>query len=230
MHFVEANILVGRDNDTQFDLVQITVDVAVISTIKFTSPSPAAHFAQVVYDSPRNMLWIAPFARGSLFALRYALKGVPPARGSVVAFDRIAEYPLEPVLSLALNPKSEDAELFFASPTGFSLARIEKAQCDALSSTRQAEPSNLPQTNPSKKPSPAIVKSELPEVEVSKGGLEDILKLLKKVNISSIALMTVRGQDCQRCQANVDKSTWSDQHSFGHFRFGGSRRSDGEDR
>jgi len=149
VRFVEANILVGRDNNTHFDLVQITVDITVLSTIVFTSPSPV-HFAQAVYDSARGILWIAPFTRGSLYAIRYALKGVPPGRG-LAAFDKIAEYPLEPVLSLALNPKSEDAELFFATPNGFSLVQIEKSSCDEFGAPPVETSANPEPTEPSRK-------------------------------------------------------------------------------
>ena len=123
-----------------------------------------------------------------------------------MAFDKLAEYPLEPVLSLTLNPKSEDAELFFATTNGFSLARIEKSQCDAfangatisrvepaksLEPVKPAEPSNPIESiklaesvqagkSHTVKTPPTAVKLEMPAVPVSDGD-DDISKLLKKV-------------------------------------------------
>jgi hypothetical protein len=77
VRFCEANLLVGRGNDTILDLIQITVELAVLSTIKFVAPSPsppALHFAHAEYDSDKSTLIVAPFARGSVYAFHYALK------------------------------------------------------------------------------------------------------------------------------------------------------------
>ena len=144
VQFCESSILVGRANNTHFDLVQITVDIAVLSSIRFIAPSPSPahlHFAQAVYDPAHAILWVTPFARGSLYGFRYALKGQPPIKRTVpgspetLGFDKVAEFPLEPVLSfvVALKRAEEDVEIFFATPSGFSQASINKAVCGRLS-------------------------------------------------------------------------------------------------
>ena len=67
------------------------------------------------------------------------MKGQPPIKISEspdkIAFDKMAEYPLEPVLSLVLSPKpvSEDAELFFATASGFSIVHIDRSAGENLS-------------------------------------------------------------------------------------------------
>lgn len=161
VQFCETMILVGRKNNTIYDLIQITVDLAVLSTIKFVAPPPSPaplHFSQAVYDSSRRTLWVSSFARGSVFGFRYALSGSPPIKvaerpNGVVAFDKIGEYPLnESILSLALSTGSpsgeEDLELFFATPTGFNHATIDKVACEALfsapASTTAAAPGPVP--------------------------------------------------------------------------------------
>ena len=195
VQFCESNVLIGRANNTLFDLVQITVEVAVLSSIYFTAPQPCPpnlHFGQAGYDSTRNILWIAPFARGSVYGFRYALKGAQPVKISeqgsgVVAFDKMAEYPIEPVLSLVLgqSPISQDAELFFATRGGFSQAHITKAACEVLNTpltssdasksvesarsatnepvkktARATGPAATP-SKPSKNASPSVTKTEL---------------------------------------------------------------------
>jgi len=197
VQFCESHVLVGRVNNSHFDLVQITKDVAVLSTIRFTAPSPSPpqlHFAHAVYDPARTLLWVTPFARGSLYAFRYALKGQPLVQGAAsenppitIAFDRVAEYPFEPVLSFvqASRTAEEDAEIFFASPNGFSQAHITKDACASLGKSLEPEPQPKavpapPKPEPesetpkkaakgtskvkqsSKQPSPVVVKSELP--------------------------------------------------------------------
>lgn len=141
VNFCEANILVGRDNNTLYDLVQITKDLALFSSIRFTSPSPSPselNFTQPVYDAKKEILWIGAFSRGSLYGFRYVLKGLPPIEGapegSVRAFDAMVEYPLEPVLSMVLaeGTADGDTELFFAHPTGFSQGQIDKASVRRL--------------------------------------------------------------------------------------------------
>lgn len=88
------------------------------------------------------MLWVAAFARGSLFGFRYTLKGVPPIKdasaksGSIVAFDQVIEYPLDPIISMVLRPISDneqdiaDSSLFYAHPGGFSVTNINHAVTD----------------------------------------------------------------------------------------------------
>jgi hypothetical protein len=133
VQFCEASILVGRANNTHFDLVQITVDLAVLSTITFTSPSTLPqilNFAHAVYDPQRSVLLVALYPRGSVYAFKYALKGKPPVQTSkgekAAAFSSVAEYPVEPILSIVLGnkPEGEEAEMFFATPSGFDHAAI----------------------------------------------------------------------------------------------------------
>ena len=147
VHFVESNVLVGRSNNTQFDLVQLTVDIAVLTTVKFTSPPPSPahlHFAHAAYDPNRTTLWIAPFSRGSVYGFRYALKGQSQIkvseRPNAVVFDKIAEYPLDSVTGLVINAKTpeDDAELFFATPNGFSIAQIEAFSADEVARSVEA--------------------------------------------------------------------------------------------
>jgi hypothetical protein len=137
---------VGRASDTILELVQITVDLAVLSSIKFVSPSPSPHqlhFAKVHYDTTRSILWVTPFSRGSIYGFHFALKGQSPITGSkeVVAFDQMCEYPLESVLSFVLGDKSEEPDLFFATPGGFSQGVIEKGSIAALAKVETQEPS-----------------------------------------------------------------------------------------
>ncbi|WWC72202.1 uncharacterized protein I206_106162 [Kwoniella pini CBS 10737] len=136
IQFCESNILVGRAKNTHFDLIQITIDLAILSSIKFMAPPPCPeelHYSHAVYDSNKSTFYIAPFARGSLYAFRYALKGQSPIKDvskpdgpKVVAFDKVAEYPLEPITSLVLANRGvdEDSEILYATPQGFSQATI----------------------------------------------------------------------------------------------------------
>jgi hypothetical protein len=165
VRFCETTILVGRNNNTILDLVQITIDLAVLSTIKFTSPADL-HYAQVCYDPVRSVLWVAPFSRGSVFAFSFALKGQPPIkdasagkRGTIEAFSQVAEYPLDPVLSFVLGPTSmdQDPEMFFATPSGFSQATIGKASLPVVSAPEPSETATVPE--PSAQPPAAPVVS-----------------------------------------------------------------------
>lgn len=136
VHFCEANILVGRANDTHFDLVQITIELAILSSIQFVAPKPspaALDFAHAEYDTERSTLIVVPFARGSAFTFRYALKGQAPLRylhadtSGVTAFDSMAELPLDSVLSFVAGANTDgDVELFYSTPTGISQASIDK--------------------------------------------------------------------------------------------------------
>jgi hypothetical protein len=148
IQFCEANILVGRGDNTIFELVQITVDLAVLSSIKLTFPPPSpaqVNFTQAVYDTQKSVLWVCVPARGSLYGFKYALKGKPPMQVSkgekAVAFSRMAEYPLETVLSLVLGPKpghATDVEMFFGTPNGFSLAVVSGEAVEALNKPLEA--------------------------------------------------------------------------------------------
>lgn len=135
VRFCEAHIIVGRANDTMFDLVQITYELAVISTIKFNAPaSSQPSFGNAFYDSQHETLFVSQFARGSIYAFRYKLKGAQPLRGvtgpdakSVLAFDAMSEFPAEPIVSFVIGPATtEDPDLLYASPTGISQVHIDK--------------------------------------------------------------------------------------------------------
>ncbi|ORY31618.1 hypothetical protein BCR39DRAFT_525930 [Naematelia encephala] len=184
IQFCESNLLIGRNNDTLFDLVQITLDVAVLSTIRFLAPAPSQpvfDFAHAIYDTNRALLWVASFARGSLYAFRYALKGQPPIRDvvkdnlQVVGFDKVAEFPLEPVLSIQLSPRSanEDFGMFFGHPNGFSLAHIDRTICDGLMT-----PAETPVVD--KKVEPIV-----PAPAVNGGHKEEVVKKAAKAETSS---------------------------------------------
>ncbi|ODN87672.1 hypothetical protein L198_06895 [Cryptococcus wingfieldii CBS 7118] len=112
--FVESNVCVGRKGNTYWDLVQISTDIAVLSSIRFLPPpsAPASlakgggkgkHWTKAVYDPGSGLLFIAPYLRNSLYAFRYALKGSAPLRDvslpngpRVVGFDLLSEFPLAP--------------------------------------------------------------------------------------------------------------------------------------
>ena len=208
IQFCESNLLVGRANNTTFELVQITVEQAVLATFSFTVPPPptGGHFCQAVYDHSRSMLWIAPFARGSLLGFKYNLKGIPPGKvpDLPAAFDKYAEYPLEPVLSLVLGPDSREgnAELFFATPTGFSQVQVDKAACDALTSepaqikvapppqtktagvaeVRKSTKVNAGTKTPSKQAQSPVVKSE-PLWEATKDKQQETVKKEREIPV-----------------------------------------------
>lgn len=135
VRFCEAHIIVGRANDTMFDLVQITYELAVISTLRFNAPaSHQLSFGNAVYDSQHETLFISQFARGSIYAFRYKLKGAQPLRGvtgadatPVLAFDAMLEFPAEPIVSFVIGPPTaNDPDLLFATPTGISQVHVDK--------------------------------------------------------------------------------------------------------
>lgn len=152
-HFVESNVLIGRDQNTHFDLVQITVSLAVLSSIHFTAPpglDASSHYAHAMYDPFSGLLFITPFARSSLYAFRYALKDTEPVRDAgspnspqVVAFDRMAEFPLAQqgssgtgvvtigmIAHLGRDPgpgrEEGDLEWFYGTAEGFASAGMGK--------------------------------------------------------------------------------------------------------
>ncbi|BEI92031.1 uncharacterized protein CcaverHIS019_0408510 [Cutaneotrichosporon cavernicola] len=141
VRFCEAHIVVGRANDTMFDLVQITYELAVISTIKFDAPASQLSFGNAVYDSDNETLFISQFARGSVYAFRYKLKGTPPLRGvigtdavPILAFDSMAEFPIEPIVSMVLSPNRPGSPAFvYATRQGINRAQIDLR---SLSQTR----------------------------------------------------------------------------------------------
>ncbi|KIR36671.1 hypothetical protein I352_01630 [Cryptococcus deuterogattii MMRL2647] len=152
-NFVESNVLIGRDQNTRFDLVQITVSLAVLSSIHFIAPpglDPSSHYAHAMYDPFSGLLFITPFARSSLYVFRYALKDTEPVRDAggpngpqVVAFDRMAEFPLTQqgssgtgvvtigmIAHLGRDPgpgrEEGDLEWFYGTADGFASAGMGK--------------------------------------------------------------------------------------------------------
>lgn len=166
-HFVESNVLIGRDQNSRFDLVQITVSLAVLSSIHFIAPpglDASSHYAHAMYDPFSGLLFITPFARSSLYAFRYALKDTEPVRDAgspdgpqVVAFDRMAEFPLSQqgssgtgvvtigmIAHLGRDPgpgrEEGDLEWFYGTAEGFASAGMGKqamglVKGDVLAST-----------------------------------------------------------------------------------------------
>lgn len=142
IQFCESNILIGRNNNTVYELVQLTGDLAVLSSLHFSAPEPSSselNFTNAVYDSYKSVLWVAAPARASLLGFRYALKGASMIKdastrtGSIVAFDQVAEYPLDSITSMALQPASEaqtESSIFFATPTGLSVVHIDRTAVD----------------------------------------------------------------------------------------------------
>lgn len=166
-HFVESNVLIGRDQNSRFDLVQITVSLAVLSSIHFIAPpglDASSHYAHAMYDPFSGLLFITPFARSSLYAFRYTLKDTEPVRDAgspdgpqVVAFDRMAEFPLSQqgssgtgvvtigmIAHLGRDPgpgrEEGDLEWFYGTAEGFASAGMGKqamglVKGDVLAST-----------------------------------------------------------------------------------------------
>ena len=155
IQFCENNILIGRANNTIFDVVQITTDIAVLQSISFNAPPPSPtqrHFCQAMYDPHRTILWICASARGSIFGFKYGLKGVTPAKASEMppVFSNMAEIPFEPVLSIVQSQQiTEDyAEFLFATTSGIDLAQISRTTCDALLAGPSIEPAQSASATP----------------------------------------------------------------------------------
>lgn len=109
--FCEANLIIGRGQDTVLDLLQIT-QLSVLSTIRIAPPANSAGSAfwtRATWDQASGILWVSVPNRAGLYAFRYARKGQQqPVRnaeaGSVAAWDRVAELPMGPILGYALAP------------------------------------------------------------------------------------------------------------------------------
>jgi hypothetical protein len=153
--FCETQILVGRENNTLLELVQITTEVAVLSSIRFTTPAPfPLHFTQPVYDPERTVLWVTNFARGSLYGFHFALRGKAPVTGlsgsnsaRIIAFDRMVELPLEPTLSFVVCEGRPDIpidesllHLYYSTPSGVGDAYVETQVLAGLLDGEGVEP------------------------------------------------------------------------------------------
>lgn len=137
--FCESNIMAGRDRNTHFDLIQIASELAVIGSVSFKAPPPCAsdyHYTHAFYDQPRKIIWIAPFARGSLYGIRTRVKERGPFRVSqgeaTDPWELVGEVQsaaMEPIMSFAqgITGEEEDLEVFYAHTKGFSMGRIQSS-------------------------------------------------------------------------------------------------------
>ena len=138
--FIESNVIIGRNDNTMFELVQLSTELTILTSIQFRAPHPVEdNSCRVIYDPTKCVLWVASYARSSLFGFKYALKGIPPAKNvsqnapAVTGFERMVELPLSPVLSMALSPKvTDDVELFIAHTAGLSTAIVSQVVIDSL--------------------------------------------------------------------------------------------------
>jgi hypothetical protein len=137
--------------------------LSVIELIAPTPSSPEQHYSQATYDSVNSMLWVAPFARGSILGFKYALKGQPPikdavaSQGTVVAFDEVVEFPIESVVSMVPLATYSGPAVFYATPSGFSKTSIDNAVFELYGKASTATPVSAPAPVPAKaaQPTPA---------------------------------------------------------------------------
>jgi hypothetical protein len=162
LQFCESNILVGRNNNKTYELVQLHPNHAILSTIELIAPSPNPanlHYSQAIYDSANSILWMAAFARGSLFGFRYSLKGQPPVRDASVspvsAFDEMIEMPLDSIVSMVSCAGPAGPEIFYATPQGFTKATIDPALFNLFGLLSTTAPGKAPQPDRAPAPVPA---------------------------------------------------------------------------
>ena len=148
LRFSDSNLVVGRANDTVFEVIQLGNHHAILSTIELVAPEPTpaiAHYSHAVFDHASSILWVAAYARGSLLGFRYTLKGVPVIkdaaadRGSVVAFDQLVEIPLDPIVSFTIKSGKDGIVVFYATSEGYSQATIDKRVLDAFKPSASAD-------------------------------------------------------------------------------------------
>nr|ODO04275.1 hypothetical protein L204_00632 [Cryptococcus depauperatus CBS 7855] len=170
--FVETNILIGRERNTCFDLVQITADLAVLSSITLQALGAGdQHYAQALYDPYSSLLFIAPHLRSSLLVFHYTLKNTQPIRDvslpngpRVVAFDKLAELPLDKenrdstdlvplgdVQSLAIISNvgndqgwDQNIELFWSCAAGFGSGVLGLKGVEMIGGGKKIEPEQAP--------------------------------------------------------------------------------------
>jgi hypothetical protein len=135
IRFSDSNLVVGRGNDTVFEVLQLGNHHAILSTIELVAPEPStssAHYSHASFDHANSILWVAAHARGSLLGFKYTLKGVPVIKdaatspGSIVAFDQLIEIPLDPMVSFTIKSANEGLVVFYATSEGYSRATIDR--------------------------------------------------------------------------------------------------------
>jgi hypothetical protein len=137
IQFCEINIIIGRNRDTIFELVQLGSGYGVLSTIELVAPEPSPieqHYSHALYDPIHGIFWVAAHARGSLLGFRYTLQNSkpilngkePPKRGSIVAFDKVIEIPMDPMVSFIIKPRSDGLVVFYATSDGYSKVSINE--------------------------------------------------------------------------------------------------------
>jgi hypothetical protein len=134
IQFCDANVIIGRDQGTIYELVQLGSVHVVLSTIELVAPKPSPldqHYSHALYDPVHDIFWVAAHARGSLLGFRYTLKGVlpnkiVPAKGSIVAFDKVIEIPMDPMVSFIIKPRSDGLVVFYATSDGYSKVSINE--------------------------------------------------------------------------------------------------------
>ena len=174
IQFCEINVIIGRNRDTIFELVQLGSGYGVLSTIELVAPEPSPveqHYSHALYDPIHGIFWVAAHARGSLQGFRYTLQNSkpilngkePPRRGSIVAFDKVIEIPMDPMVSFIIKPRSDGLVVFYATSDGYSKVSINEKIFDDFAPIK-SKASTPVQT-------PAVVPQQTP-VKVSNGNAE----------------------------------------------------------
>ena len=213
IQFVESNILVGRKNNTIYEIVQITQDHAVLSTIEFTGGPGSVEYTHSIYDSAQSILWVSVFSKKALYGFRYALKGVSPMKdasarsGSIIAFDQVAEYPLDAITSMALRPKSgpddsDNPSIIYASPSGISMVKASNGASDiygpapappppAPASVARSTPEQTQVPTPKKAaPTPKAAPPPKPKAVTNNGPTNKVNQVDEKPDISKLAAVS----------------------------------------
>ena len=166
IQFCDTHVVIGRNRDTIYELVQLGTHHAVLSTIELVAPEPSPaerHYSHALYDPAHGIFWVAAHARGSLLGFRYTLKNIPNIKeihqkGSVVGFDQVIEIPMDPMVSFIIKPRSDGIVVFYATSEGYSKVSLnEKVFDDFAPSTTRSKvstptqsPAVVPQQTPSK--------------------------------------------------------------------------------
>jgi hypothetical protein len=138
IQFCDTNLVIGRNRDTIYELVQVGNNHVVLSTIELVAPEPSPvdqHYSHALFDPTHGILWVAAHARGSLLGFRYTLKAYPQIKepvkkGSIVAFDQVIEIPMDPIVSFVMKPRSDGLVLFYATSDGYSKVSINEKVFD----------------------------------------------------------------------------------------------------
>jgi len=187
IQFCEINVIIGRNRDTIFELVQLGSGYGVLSTIELVAPEPSPveqHYSHALYDPIHGIFWVAAHARGSLLGFRYTLQNSkpisngkePPKRGSIVAFDKVIEIPMDPMVSFIIKPRSDGLVVFYATSDGYSKVSINEkifddfAPIKSKASTPIQTPAVVPQQAHTKGPNGNAEKKDTKATQKSKTG------------------------------------------------------------